>query len=151
MSTISHIQRIKPEPKPSHTKLIMALQRQRKSSTEHCSTSFLNENHDTRNILFPLMEKSREFPSIFVSHKRNDYSGYKHPYPSKGKNAINIEERTSNHMPTPRKYEINIKNIAKLRKRYSLEPLSLNEHSRANNRMFLSTSKSLQKSFDVHL
>ena len=130
---------------------MMALQRQRKSSTEHCSTSFLSENHDTRNILFPLMEKSREFPSIFVSHKRNDYSGYKHPSPSKGKTAINQEERTPNHMPTPRKYEINIKNIAKLRKRYSLEPLSLNGHFRTNHRMFLSTSKSMQKPFDIHL
>lgn len=130
---------------------MMALQRQRKSSTEHCSTSFLNENHDTRNILFPLMEKSREFPSIFVSHKRNDYSGYKHPSSSKGKTVTSQEERTPNHMPTPRKYEINIKNIAKLRKRYSLEPLSIKEHSRENQRMFLSTSKSLQKSFDVHL
>lgn len=54
-------------------------------------------------------------------------------------------------MPTQRKYEINIKNITKLRKRYSLEPLNIKKHSRENQRMFLSTSKSLQKSFDVHL
>lgn len=130
---------------------MMALQRQRKSSTEHCSTSPLNEQYYARNILFPLMEKSREFPSIFVSHKRNDYSGYKHSSSSKGKNITNQEERGPNHMPTQRKYEINIKNITKLRKRYSLEPLNIKKHSRENQRMFLSTSKSLQKSFDVHL
>lgn len=85
---------------------MIALQRQRKSSTEHSSTSPLNHNEqvDARNILFPLMEKSKEFPSIFVRHKRNDYSGYKHPSPTKGKTALNQEERGQNHMPTQRKY-----------------------------------------------
>ena len=68
-------------------------------------------------------DKGDQFPPIFTKNKRNAYSGYKKYNINKSK-LINLKEPDKSapvHVPA-RKYELNFKNVARLRKRYSLDP-----------------------------
>lgn len=70
----------------------------------------------------PLLNKSHEFPSIFSKRKRIEYSGYKQYNLNKSKFIkFETESKSAEHKPK-RAYEVNLKNIVKLRRRYSLEP-----------------------------
>lgn len=76
-----------------------------------------------------IFERNSDFPSIFGKHKRSSYSGYKQYNMNKSK-IIKFQQDNKDLRPyqTPRQFQVNLKNIAKLRKRFSLEPMVFRKH-----------------------
>lgn len=71
----------------------------------------------------PSVDISRNFSSIYVRHKRDDYSGYKQTNNNKSKSTKTVKSLSSEKRKSvPSQYQINFKNIERLRKRFSLEP-----------------------------
>lgn len=88
-------------------------------------------------------EQTTNFPSIFASRKRGDYSGYKQssaPKANSSKGQVDYRQTVRHQMP--KKKDISLKSIDKLRKRYSLEPVNFRLRSYEQGMLFRGTAKS---------
>lgn len=109
---------------PSVTRVKLVSKNERRMLTEQPQpTASLKPDFSPDKLIInlPTMDRLSDFPLIFAKHRRNEYSGYKQINLNKSKMIkFQQENKHIGRYTTPRKYEINVKNIAKLRKRYSL-------------------------------
>ena len=81
---------------------------------------------------------------IIFKQRRQEYAGYKHSLIHNGKSAKSGQDSNEpNLLDAPRKYEINFRNVDKLRKRYSLDPPHSMRRTDTNESIFINSIKSL--------
>lgn len=102
--------------------IIRCAKRTKTQRQEHSKNDVGDQQQEYRHRLAPLTDNSKEYQTIFSKRKRLEYSGYKQCNLNKSKFIRFQEDKKKNRHQPPRNYEMNLKNIARLRKRYSLEP-----------------------------